>query len=104
MKNTEAVNALKALIELTEAELKTEGEQLKAQFHLTYASLKPVNILKGILKDMFATPDLKSDVVNAAIGITTGFVAKKVLVGKSHNPLTKLAGVLVEMAVASNVI
>ena len=52
---------------------------------------------------MFADCDIKSGIVNMAMGATTGFIAKKVFTGRSENPLMKLSGVILEMVVASNV-
>lgn len=101
MKKSDAGTLLKELILVKEVEHRVEGELLKEHFHLTYESLKPVNIIKNTFKGIFSAPDLKTNVVNAAIGLTTGIAAKKLFTGKSHNPLTKLFGIILEMAVAS---
>lgn len=94
---------LKQLILVKETEHFVEGKLLKEHFHRTYESLKPLNIIKNTFKEFISVPDLKTNVVNAAIGITTGFVAKKVFTGKLHNPLTKFFGLILEMVVASKV-
>ena len=101
MKKLQPSTILKQLILVKETEQFLEGKLLKEHFHRTYESLKPLNILKNTFKEIISVPDLKTNVVNAAIGITTGFVAKKVFTGKSHNPLTKLFGIILEMVVAS---
>jgi|ERR1035437_37823 hypothetical protein len=103
MKKSDTGTLLKQLILIKEAEHLVEGKLLKEHFHQTYESLKPVNIIKGTFKEMFSAPDLKTNIVDAAIGITTGFVAKKVFTGRSHNPLTKLFGFILEMIIASKV-
>jgi hypothetical protein len=103
MEQSDAGTLLKKLILEKEAEHRAEGKLLKERFHLAYESMKPVNIVKKTFKDIFSAPDLKTNIVNAAIGLTTGFVAKKVFTGKSHNPLTKLAGFILEMVIASKV-
>ena len=94
---------IKQLILKKEAEHQAEGKLLKDHFHLTYESLKPVNIIKNTIKELISAPDIKTNVVNAALGLTTGFVAKKIFTGKSENQITKLAGVILEMVVASKV-
>ena len=76
---------------------------LKEHFHLAYESVKPVNIIKNTIKEIISSPDLKTKVVNAAIGLSVGFVAKKVFTGKSDNPLIKLSGTILEMVIASKV-
>ncbi len=76
---------------------------LKEEFKKTSESLKPINILKNTFKQAVAAPDLKTDVINAAIGLTTGIVAKKLMIGKTLNPFKKLFGIIVEMAIANKV-
>ena len=94
---------LKIAIRQLEYKQGTEWPLLKEQFLDTYESLKPINIIKSTFKEVISAPGLKTDVVNAAIGFTTGFVAKKIFIGKANNPLTKLLGIIVEMFVANKV-
>jgi len=94
---------LKNAIQQLEYKQVVEKALLKEQFYITYENLKPINIIKNKLKEMISAPDLKTNIVNAVIGLATGVVAKKVVVGKAHNPLTKLLGIVVEMIVANKV-
>ena len=95
--------ALKQLILEKEAEYQAEGKLLKEHFYLTCESIKSFNLIKKVLKKAISSPGLSTNVVNAAIGLTTGFIAKKILTRKSGNPLSKLAGGILEMMVATNV-
>jgi|ERR1035437_355343 hypothetical protein len=101
MKKPDAGTLLKQLILAKEAEHIVEGKQLKDEFHQVYESLKPINIIKNTFRKIFSVSDLKTNIIDVAIGITTGFVAKKVFTGRSHSPLTKLAGIILEMVVAN---
>lgn len=92
---------LNELILVKEAEQKHQGIALKEHFKETYESLKPINILKSTLKKAVSSPDLKSSAANSAIGITVGFLAKKLFGGNSNNPLIKLAGTLIGSFVGS---
>ena len=94
---------LKEAILLLEVKRALQEELLKEQLKATSESLKPINIIRNTFKEMTATPELKKEAMNAAIGYATGVVAKKVFVGKTNNPLTKLLGVVLEMAVANKV-
>ena len=98
-----AIELREAIIEL-EIKQKYEAQLLKEQFKLTYESLKPGNIIKNSFKEIITAPDLKTNVVNAVMGFASGFIAKKAFVGKSHNPLTKLLGVALELVVANKVV
>jgi hypothetical protein len=103
MKYAERDDLLRQLIKEKELECFIEGKLLKEHFHRTYESLKPVNILKRTIKEIFTAPDIKTNIVNTALGILTGFVAKKTFTGQSRNPLTKLAGTILEILVARKV-
>ena len=103
MEKLKAVVVLKQLILVKESEHIIEGKLLKEHFHLTYESLNPINIIKSTFKEMVSAPDLKTNVVNTAIGLTAGFIAKKVFTGNSDNPLTKISGIILEMVIASKV-
>ncbi len=97
------VAELKTAIQQLEYQQANEHAILKAQFYNTCESLKLSNIIKSTFKEVVSIPDLKTNIVNTAIGLTTGFVAKKLLIGKTHNPLSKLLGFIVEMVVAGKV-
>ncbi|MES2590184.1 MAG: hypothetical protein V4622_14490, partial [Bacteroidota bacterium] len=66
-------------------------------------NLKPINLIKNSLKEIVTSNDFQSNAINTAIGITSGFVAKKVLVGETHNPLSKIVGNMIELVVANKV-
>jgi hypothetical protein len=101
-KNT-AITDLKETIRALENKKVSEWAALKEEFLITAENLKPINILKKTLKKAVSAPELKDNIINTAIGLTTGFVAKKTLIGKTHNPFKKLLGLFLEMTVANNI-
>jgi hypothetical protein len=103
MQNITTVTDLKIAIKQLEEKQAEEWPLLKEQFFNTYESFKLINVLKHTLKEAISAPDLKNNVINTAIGLTTGFVAKKTLIGKTYNPLKKLLGVVLEMTVANKI-
>jgi hypothetical protein len=94
---------LKNAIKQLEYEQASEWILLKKQFFISYESMKPINVIKSTFKEMVLAPDLKTNIINTAIGVTTGFLTKKILIGKTHNHLTKLLGIIVEMVVANKI-
>ena len=94
---------LKDHIQQLEHRQKSELLSIKEQLCVISEGLKPINIIKDTFKSITSSPDLGSTMANAAIGLTTGFVAKRILLGKTHNLLTKLAGIILEATVASTV-
>jgi len=92
---------LKELIKAKESELAEKGKALKEHFHATYDSLKPMNLLKNSVKEIFRSPDVKDNLVDSGIGMATGFLAKTLVTGLSHNPLHKLVGMAVQAGITA---
>jgi uncharacterized membrane protein len=103
MQNITTSAELKEAIQLLEAEQVFNKEELIEQFRITYESFKPVNLLKNTLKEMASSPNLINNVLGAAIGLGTGFLSKKIVVGGSGNIFRKLLGSLVQAGVTSAV-
>jgi hypothetical protein len=82
---------------------KAELALLKNQFHTTFEKLKPINLLKETFKEVSDSPDLKSNLLNSAIGLSTGFISKKLMIGNTSNPIKKVLGTVVEFAIANAV-
>ena len=95
---TEALNkTIAALQEKKEIEFSL----LKEQFQITYESLKPINLIKSTLANVASSPELKNNVLNNVIGLTTGYISKKVILGNTRNPIKILLGSLFQFAVAN---
>ena len=86
-----------------ETKRNVQGALVSEQFQRLRQQLQPVNLIKTVVRDLFASPDVKTGVVDLAIGVTTGMIAKKVVVGQSHNLLTQLVGGAVQMIVTREV-
>jgi hypothetical protein len=100
MKQRDEVGLLNSAIRLLEEKQAVELELLKAQFHVTVESLKPFNLVKNTLSQLASSPPVKTTIVNSAIGVTTGYLAKLAIMGASHNPVTKIIGSLLQFAIA----
>ena len=71
---------------------------LKKNFNEICESLTPANIIKNSMEGLVGS-DHKGDVGNAAIGVASGLLVKKLLFKSTTNPLKKLAGVAVQAIV-----
>ncbi|MBL0137082.1 MAG: hypothetical protein IPP86_00965 [Bacteroidetes bacterium] len=94
-------DALNKSILLLQNKQEDELVLLKEQFHITYESLKPINIIKTTISKVVESPELKSNIVNNVIGAATGYLSKIVLFGASRNPVTRLMGTLLQFAVTN---
>lgn len=90
---------LKNAIQFLEAEQADNLLLLKEQFQLTYASLKPVNLLKSSLNDIAESPFLIDNIISTAIGLATGSLSKKIFVGASGNKIRKIIGSVLQFGV-----
>lgn len=69
-----------------------EIELLQAQLYHTYDNLKPLNLIRNTILQAAVSADIKYNILNSSAGLTAGFLIKKLLVGKSTNPVLKIAG------------
>lgn len=101
MENQYTVESLKEAIKALEVKQANDRILLKEQMLFTYESLKPSNILKSIFKDFASSENLKNEFVNTAVAVTTGFITKKVIIGKSNNLALKLVGLAFQFGITS---
>ncbi len=101
MQNITSFTELKNAIQLLEVEQAAKGQLLREQFSITYESLKPVNLLKSTLKDLSSSPYLIENIVGSAVGLASGYVSKKIVVGASANIFRKLFGSILQFGVTN---
>lgn len=101
MQNITSTVGLKNAIQLLEVERAIKGQLLKEQLSIAYDSFKPVNLIKGALKDITASPFLIDNILGTAMGLATGSLSKKIIVGSSGNMFRKLIGSLLQFAVTT---
>ena len=92
MKKIESSVALRQAIVQLESTQSVEGKILKEQFHQTYESMKPINLIKSTFSEAAASPEIRQKVLTTTVGLAAGFVSKKLFEGASHSPLRKLFG------------
>jgi hypothetical protein len=101
MNKITTVEGLRNTIQLLEIKQNKELALLKRQFHDTYDSLKPINILKNTFKEFTASPEIKDNVLGVATGLTAGYLSKILVDGVSHNSFTKIVGSLLQLGITN---
>ena len=101
MQTISSVQGLRNAIQLLEAEQNVKGELLKKQVMITYESLRPVNLIKNTLKDLFSSSFEGENISGIAAGITGGYLLKKLFVGRSGNPFKKLLGSIIQFGLTN---
>jgi hypothetical protein len=101
MQTITSIAELKNAIVLLEAEQDIKAQLLKEQFFITYESLKPVNLLKSSFHEVVSSPYLMDDILGTLLGLVSGFLSKKIVVGASGNLLRKLMGSVLQFGVTN---
>lgn len=101
MKTNNETEELNQLILKVQEQNNLELTLLKEQFKVTYDSLKPAAIIKDVFHNITTTPDIKDNIVSSAIGLSTGILGNKLLVGSSHSPVRKVMGNVLQFAVTN---
>lgn len=98
MQKISNLSELKASIK--DLEMKTQQQELllKDEGKSTVAHYKPVNLLRMGLQKVIKTPDVRYTIVNTFIGLAAGFIAQKIVVGKSRNIFRRTLGAAVQAA------
>jgi len=101
MENQYSVESLKEQIKALEIKQSAEGELFKEQLLFTYENLKPANILKNVVKEFYSSENLKDEFISTAISVTSGFITKKIIVGKSNNQVLRLVGLAIQFGMTT---
>jgi hypothetical protein len=101
MQTTDATEELKNAIRLAEVRLSTNGQLLKEQLLLTYDSLKPANLIRSTLKEITSSPFLIGNLAGSVIGLTTGYLSNKIVIGSSASVLKRLIGSVLQFGITN---
>ena len=101
MESIASIAQLNARIAALEIEQLNDEVLLKAQFKLSYEGIKPINLIKDTIGDILTTPNFKGNIINAVLSYATGYLAKKVAVGSTHNPIKQILGMVLQTGVTN---
>jgi hypothetical protein len=100
MEKISSIAGLKNAIQVLEVQQRIKGHELKEQISLTYESLKPVNLIRNTLKDLFSSQYTTENISGAAMGAVSGLILKNILIGKSGNAFKRLLGSILQMGIS----
>lgn len=92
---------LRDTIKRLEQQQEAQKDKLVEQFHVTYESFRPVNILKNSINKVVHSPGTADNIVSAGISIGLGLLSKKLVIGKSAGIAKRLLGTAMELGVGS---
>ena len=101
MENIHTAAELRKAILVLEDERLIRERNLKLQWDEVAESLRPVNILKRSLQDLFQRGGTKPNLLGSVLALGTGFMSKKLFEGKSPGPIRKTAGSALQLGVTT---
>lgn len=95
---------LKELLEFRILELEAQQKEnlllLKEDLHEIVENLTPLNLIKNVIGGEITTENIGQNILNDAIGISSGYLSKKLMFGSSNNPVKKVMGSMFQFIVA----
>jgi hypothetical protein len=96
-----SVAGLKNAIQLLEVEQADKGQLLKEEFFVALESLRPANLFRRTVNDIASSPYLIENILGTAMGLVSGFISRKIVIGSSGNKLRKLIGHVLQLGVTN---
>lgn len=99
----QVINNNKSLAEaiaLLENVQRSEGNLLVQHFKFTVHSLNPLNMIKEKFNETISSPNLKNKIIQETIGLATGLLANKLVLGSSNNIVKKVLATVVQTGVS----
>ncbi|MBC8035197.1 MAG: hypothetical protein H7Y03_13690 [Chitinophagaceae bacterium] len=91
---------LQERIEFLENKTKQQQEQLKVHFQEAYQSIKPQTLIKNAFSDAASEPKTRNNMLNSLVGLLTGFITHKLVIGSSPGIFKRLAGTAIQIGIS----
>jgi hypothetical protein len=76
---------------------------LKQELRAVQEQIKPANLIKSAVKDIFSSGQVGGSLLDGAIGLTSGTLTKKLVTGALGHPLRLLLGSVLQGLVSDKV-
>ena len=86
---------------ILEAKQAEDAVLLKDQLKITIENFKPSKLIKKTLDDLISLPDFNDNIIDTSLGLVTGYVSKKLVIGSSDNVFKKMFGGLIQLGVTN---
>jgi hypothetical protein len=96
---------LKEQLEFRILELEVQQKEnlllLKEDLQEIVENLTPLNLIKNVIADSeISSENIGQNILNDAIGISSGYITKRLMFGSSNNPVKKVMGSMFQFIVA----
>ena len=101
MQTLSNVENLAKRIQYLEQKSAIEKDAISSEISNFVVSLKPINIFRSFIHSVKKSPDIKDDILHGIVGLGTGFLTNKLLLGSLHGPLKKVLSVVFQAGITN---
>jgi hypothetical protein len=101
MENINSVVLLKEAIINLELKKIEQGRLLKEQFNIIRENLKPSTIIRNTFDEVKSSPNLRSNIIGAVLGLSAGYFSNRLVAGTTGKPFRRLLGNLLQMGITA---
>ncbi len=94
---------LQARISVLQIQAMEERLALKEEVKEIINNINPIKLITHGLKEIITSEEMKEGLFSLTMGMSAGYVAKKIVIGNSENAIQHIAGNVVGMVVSKNV-
>lgn len=101
METIYTIDSLNQKIKLLEEQQDREWCDIKDEIDEIKENLKPLNLIRNTVQEVNEAVGFKSDLAQSAISIGIGYLAKKLIVGKTDSTFKNILGSILQLAVTT---
>ncbi|MEL1252438.1 hypothetical protein AAEO57_01515 [Flavobacterium sp. DGU38] len=101
MNTIQTIDALNQQIKLLEGQQDREWCEIKDEIGDIKEILKPTNLIRNAVGELNEAIGLKSELAQSAINIGIGYLAKKIVIGKTDSAFKNILGSILQVAVTT---
>ncbi|MDR7211949.1 hypothetical protein [Flavobacterium piscis] len=95
------VERLNQMIRETEIRQDLDWIAIKDEIKELKENLKPLNLIRNTVEEVNEAVGFKSDLAQSAISIGIGYLAKKIVIGKTNSTFKNIIGSILQLAVTT---
>lgn len=100
-KNIFDVDRLNQMIAETKIQQDLDWIAIKDEIKEIKENIKPLNLIRNTVEEINGAVGFKSDLAQSAISIGIGYLAKKLIVGKTDSMFKNIFGSIIQLAVTT---
>jgi hypothetical protein len=101
METIYTIDTLNQRIKFLEDQQDKEWCDIKDEIDEIKENLKPLNLIRNTVEEINETIGFKSDIAQSAVSIGIGYLAKKLVIGKTDSTFKNILGSILQLAVTT---